>query len=168
MSTLSSCNGAGAQIGPEAEYQTVPENHVREPSVSTQAEYDVVPDKSDRPPPPLPGPRQVTTNPVYETKGNTFSHPATLKHRQDPPYSKDAADSEPDYKEGDTWKRCTLISLSILVVVGLLMAVASVCLVLVMWFGAHVPGCPEVAESTTENNCTCPCKHLYNTSHPVT
>ena len=154
---MSSCNGTAA--GPE--YQVVPENsnHARQPSVSTQAEYDVVPDKSDHPPP-LPGPRLVTTNPVYETKGNTFSHPATLTHRQDPPCTKDR-ESELDYKEGTVWRPCMLICLSVLVAVGLVLAVAAVSLVLVMWFGVHVPGCPEVVptmEPVTGNNSNCSCQ----------
>ena len=163
-----SSNGwnGGIQVGNmNPEYQTLSEkgNHMRHPSVSTdttkQAEYDVVPDTSAHHPPPLPGPRRVTTNPVYETRGSTFSHPVTLDHRQQPRYTGET-EMEPDYKEGNPRRRCLLVCLSILVAVGLILSLAAVALVLLMWFGAYVPGCPPMAaETVVEANCSCPSEH---------
>lgn len=155
----------GIQVGNiNPEYQVVPEqaeNHVRQLSVSTDTtrppEYDLV--QNGPIPPPLPGPRRVTSNPVYETRGSTFSHPATLDHHQHSRYTGET-EMEPDYKEGNPKKRCLLVFLSILVAVGLLMALAAVTLVLLMWFGVHVPRCSVSSQTVTGNNCSCPSEDL--------
>ena len=176
MSDGMSSNGVwngGIGVGDmNPEYQMVSEksNHIRHPSVSTdttkQAEYDVVPDNSVHHPPPLPGPRRNTTNPVYETRGNTFSHPATLNSRQ-PRYAGET-EIEPDFKEeGNPRRRCLLVCLSILVAVGLILSLAAVALVLLMWFGVYVPGCPMTETVVQSNNCSCPseCVCVYIASN---
>ena len=141
------------------EYSHIPnQNAGRHQSLSSEPtkapEYDTVPTNSA---PPLPNPRRTVANPVYETRGNTFTHPTTLDHHQQPRFMGET-EIEPDYKERNPMKCFLLTCLAILVAAGLALAITAVALVLLMWFGVHVPGCPASPTSSTavrEQNCSC-------------
>lgn len=120
------------------EYQPVPREtsgHINElqseASESTkQPEYDVVRSIA---PPPLPQPRQNRSNPFYEPSGDRLRHPNTLSHKQEP-ITANVIEPEADYSSIIPRKCSVLLMLSVLVAVGLMIAlIATLCVILVMF-----------------------------------
>lgn len=138
------------------EYSAIPAQPIpRAVSVNSEStkqtpEYDMV---HHTPGPPLPN-RRTTVNTVYETTGNNISHPTTtMDYNQQQMYSGEV-EAEPDYKEHGSGRCWLLVILSVLVALGLLLAIISVTLVMLMWFGLHTPNCPT--QEPVSSNCSCP------------
>ena len=96
------------------------------------------------------GKRHTTINPLYGGSEDTPTHSATVLEK----FSGTIADEAYSVDPSCSFKSPTVVLLSLLAVVGLLMACAAVALTLSLWFGMLVPGraCP----STTASSTTCP------------